>query len=240
MNSGSRLHPFLIAAGLYAALLLPLAVLTRMTPVCLPGLIDFNADIEAILFGLVPAIAAGICLPAERSSTRWLLWTWMLATVLFISDGPGVLPDVLTAGFIVVLGLTIIRNRAGAASLLVTIGLSASLWALAATTVVTDIGARLHDAPLRQEGRLAGIGVTIWLGVMLWMAYRAQRRRGDPDRRPWNTLKRLGHPAVSLIAGGALLRLAAPYDPTWLTVAAALWLSGFIILLLPRRAGGIA
>jgi len=66
MNSGSRLHPFLIAAGLYAALVLPLAVLTRMTPVCLPGLIDFNADIEAILFGLVPAIAAGICLPPAR------------------------------------------------------------------------------------------------------------------------------------------------------------------------------
>ena len=234
MSPTARMHPFLIAAGIVAALVLPLAVLTRMTSACLPGLIDFNADIELILFGLAPAIAAGVCLPPQHPVTRRLLWLWILAIALLLPDGPGVLPDIVEAGFILTLALTIARGRINHDSRLIRMGIPLALLGLAAAAIATAIGAGLHDAPLRQDARLVGGVAALSLGAMLWLDKIAGCRSGIPDWRPWKALKPIGHPAIVLIAGGGLLRLAAPYDPMLLTLAAAFWLSGFIILALTR------
>lgn len=230
MATQRPLSPFLIAAGIHAALILPLAVLTRLTPVCLPGLIDFNADLEALLFGTAPALAAGFSLKPTHPTTSRLLWFWGLAQLLHLPDGPGPLPDILIVGFLTALAFTVGYSRGDGLSRKAAMGVGLALLALAAAALTTAIGAGLHDFPLRNDGRFAAVLAVMGLALIQWLglipgAIVAKVREGARQ-----LLVLFTRPETLLIVAGGVTRLLFPYDLMGLTLGAGLWMTGFILL----------
>lgn len=230
MSIQRRPHPFLVAAGIHAALVLPLAVLTRLTPVCLPGLIDYNADLEALLFGTAPALAAGFSLTPTHPTTWRLFWIWGLTQLLHLPDGPGQLPNILTLGFLIALAFRVAYSRCDRLSQKAALGVGLALLALSAAALTTAIGARLHDFPLRNDGRLAGVLAVLGLALIQWLgltpgAVAAKARQG---MRQLITL--FARPEALLIAAGGVIRLLFPYDLMELTLGVGLWVTGFILL----------
>ena len=193
-------RPFLVAATLHAALLLPLAVLTRYTPACIPGLIDLTAPAEEMLFGFAPAIAAGL-MPgaAQRRGLTGLLVLWLLARALKLPDGPGALPALLSAGFIIVLAFEPLRRARIASGEARNYPVGAALLALGLSAAINDAGAGLHDHELRMQGLFMGLAAVIGLLLALM----------PPGWRPWQSADRADQHALRIgyawLAVGALL-----------------------------------
>ncbi|MDR9454076.1 MAG: hypothetical protein RI514_00005, partial [Spiribacter sp.] len=96
--------------------------------------------------------------------------------------------------------------------------------------LTTAIGARLHDFPLRNDGRLAGVLAVLGLALIQWLgltpgAVAAKARQG---MRQLITL--FARPEALLIAAGGVIRLLFPYDLMELTLGVGLWVTGFILL----------
>ena len=147
--------PFLLAATLHAAALLPLAMLTRFTPACIPGLIDLTAQAEEMLFGFAPALIAGFLLPArEHRRIGGMLLLWVLARLLRLPDGPGFLPDILSLAFIALLGWRLVRVTWPPAQRFSHYLPAASVLMLAVAACINYAGAGWHAHEVRNLGLL--------------------------------------------------------------------------------------
>lgn len=209
----------LVAIALaYTALVLPAAVITKLTPVCLPGLIDFNADIEGLLFAVLPALLVGWQLRDSPRKQHGLVVFWLLTQTFRIIDGPGMIPDFLSLAMLLVF-TWILRHEWRAA-------LPLGLLAIAAA--INHLGAHVHDQPLRQDGLMLAAAAFILLVLLFlprslrWLnTIRAQRSKLMLVLQPW----------AVLIVGGATFRLLFSYDYWGLIAAAGLWIAGFVLAL---------
>lgn len=210
-----------IVIGAYAGLVPGLALLTRLTPVCLPGLIDLNADIEALVLGVIPAIIGVYWLPAATRAITPLLWIGITGALLGLPGGPGPLPDLLGILYALALALVILRSMGKAPPprrRAVAIALAAALMVLAAGSIVSAIGSGFHDQPLRSQGLVIGsVAGLAALAVML-----------ATSRGAW--LRWASEPSTILMGGALALRLLGPYDPVALAGAALMWLVGGLLI----------
>ncbi len=206
----------LIAAWLYTALILPLSVLTRLTPVCLPGLIDFNADLEALVFAALPAFVVGSITADNPRLQNRLLMLWLLAQIFRVIDGPGMIPALFSLIMLLAFSVVLRARRPAVLAMLV----------ITAGAIINQLGAYQYDQAMRQTGLMVGLTVATIM-IAHWAWHRLRRWAANE----W--LKSLAffllQPWVVLIASGALIRLAFPYDYWPLVGAALLWLSGFLM-----------
>jgi hypothetical protein len=215
----------LVVTG-YAGLIPALSVLTRLTPICLPGLIDLDADLAALAYGVVPALIAiqGFCEAPRRHAQ--LLWLWLIGAILHLPDGPGFLPEFFQVTFIASLALLIVRRIRTVASpthRMSDLARAIALLLLAVGAIVTAIGDGLHSQPLRDQGLAIGASAVMMTALLMAVAHRH------------SLLRACQQPAVILLAGALTLRLIAPYDGRVLTGASLMWLTGGVLLIRRTR-----
>ncbi|KAF0280515.1 hypothetical protein FPL11_09860 [Spiribacter aquaticus] len=204
----------------YTGIIPVLAWLTRMTPLCLPGFIDLNADLAALVHGALPGLIGVYWLRIAPQAVTKTLWVWVIAELLRLPDGPGVLPIGLRLVFMGWLLVVIMRtpSRASpAGTRFVRPLLAVSLLGLAAAGIIDAVGSALHDPGGRNQGLVIGLIASLPAALSLLLTDHRVLTR-------W-----LGTPAALLVAGAAGLRLGAPYDMRWLAAAALAWLFGFLL-----------